>query len=142
MAVRSAKAEWRGDLKSGKGTLETETGAASGAYSFSSRFEEGTGTNPEELIAAAHAACFSMALSGRLADAGHEPESVRTTAQVHIERGEGGFSITRIHLESRATVPGMDAGAFVREAEAAKSGCPVSRALSAVQITLDAGLEG
>lgn len=141
MAVRSAKAEWRGDLKNGKGTLETETGAASGAYSFSSRFEEGTGTNPEELIAAAHAACFSMALSGRLAGAGHEPDSVRTTAQVHLDRGDDGFSITRIHLVSRATVPGMDAEAFQQEAEAAKAGCPVSRALSAVQITLDAALE-
>jgi osmotically inducible protein OsmC len=142
MPVRSAKAEWRGDLKHGKGTLETETGAASGAYSFSSRFEEGTGTNPEELIAAAHAACFSMALSGLLGGAGHEPESVRTTAQVHVERGDGGFSITRIHLVCRATVPGLDEKAFAEHAEAAKAGCPVSKALAAVDITLDAALEG
>lgn len=142
MPVRSAKAEWRGDLRNGKGTLETETGAASGAYSFSSRFEEGTGTNPEELIAAAHAACFSMALSGRLAGAGHAPDSVRTTARVHIDRADEGFAITRIDLVSRARVPGMDAEAFGREAEAAKAGCPVSQALSAVQITLDAALEG
>lgn len=142
MPVRSAKAEWRGDLKNGKGTLETETGAASGAYSFSSRFEEGKGTNPEELIAAAHAACFSMALSGKLAGAGHEPRSVRTTAQVHVERGDAGFSITRIHLTTRASVPGMDDAAFLEQAEAAKAGCPVSQALAAVNITLDAALEG
>jgi len=142
MPVRSAKAEWRGDLKSGNGTLETETGAASGAYSFSSRFEEGTGTNPEELIAAAHAACFSMALSGELGKAGHQPERVRTTAQVHVERGESGFGITRIDLVTRASVPGLDEGAFKEQAEAAKVGCPVSKALAAVEITLDAALEG
>ena len=142
MPVRSAKAEWRGDLKSGNGTLETETGAASGAYSFSSRFEEGAGTNPDELIAAAHAACFSMALSGELGKAGHQPERVRTTAQVHVERGESGFGITRIDLVTRASVPGLDEGAFKEQAEAAKVGCPVSKALAAVEITLDAALEG
>ena len=142
MPVRSAKAEWRGDLKNGNGTFETETGAASGAYSFSSRFEDGAGTNPDELIAAAHAACFSMALSGELGKAGHQPERVHTTARVHVERGESGFGITRIDLVTRASVPGLDEEAFKEQAEAAKVGCPVSKALAAVEITLDAALEG
>ena len=139
MPVRTAKAEWKGDLKGGKGTMETQTGSFSGPYSFSSRFEEGSGTNPEELIAAAHAGCFSMALSSTLAKAGHTPDSVRTTAKVHVVGGEG---ITQIELICRATVPGISAEAFKEHAEEAKGGCPVSKALAATRITLDAALEG
>lgn len=142
MPVRTAEAEWKGDLNQGTGTVRTETGTLDGRYSFSSRFEEGAGTNPEELIAAAHAGCFSMALAGALGRAGHPAESVRTTARVHVEKGEGGFSITRIELTCRARVPGMDAATFRESAEGAKAGCPVSRALSGtVQVVLDAELE-
>lgn len=141
MAIRTADAEWKGDLPKGSGTLKTETGALSGSYSFASRFEEGAGTNPEELIAAAHAGCFSMALSNILAKAGHTPESIRTKAGVHLEKGEGGFGITRIRLECRGRVPGMDADRFREHAEEAKAGCPVSQALKAVPIELDAQLE-
>ena len=139
MPVRTAQAEWKGDLPHGKGTMKTETGSFDGQYSFSSRFEEGTGTNPEELIAAAHAGCYSMALSHGLAQAGHTPTSVRTTAKVHIQGGEG---ITGIELTCRATVPGLDAEGFQKAAEEAKVGCPVSKALAATKITLDAALEG
>jgi lipoyl-dependent peroxiredoxin len=142
MAVRTAKAEWRGNLREGSGTLASETGAVSGKYSFSSRFEEGTGTNPEELVAAAHAGCFSMALSGNLTKAGHEPEYVRTTARVHLEKRDAGFTIVRVELVSRASVPGITKEAFQVEAEAAKKGCPISRALSAsIEVALDAALE-
>lgn len=138
MPVRIASAEWKGDLPKGKGTMKTETGSFDGQYSFSSRFEEGTGTNPEELIAAAHAGCFSMALSNILAKAGHTPTSVRTTAKVHI--GGGGISLSELFC--RATVPGIDDAAFAKHAEEAKVGCPVSKALAAIEITLDAALEG
>jgi osmotically inducible protein OsmC len=140
MPVRTAKAEWKGDLRSGKGTLRSETGAVQGQYSFSSRFEEGTGTNPEELIAAAHAGCFSMAFANLLAQAGHAPDSVRTSASVHLEKGEAGFGITRVVLTCRVTVGGIDEAAFLDIAEKAKNGCPVSRAL-AVRIELDAALD-
>jgi len=143
MAVRTAEAEWKGNLRDGVGTLSSETGAVSGRYSFTSRFEEGTGTNPEELVAAAHAGCFSMALSANLTKAGHDPERVKTTARVHLEKGDAGFSIVRIDLVSRARVPGITDEAFQAEAEAAKKGCPISRALSgAIEVTLDATLEG
>lgn len=142
MPVRTANAEWMGDLRSGKGTMKTQTGTVDGQYSFSSRFEEGTGTNPEELIAAAHAGCYSMALSNILAQAGHTPTRVRTSARVHLEVGEGGAGITRIELECRATVPGLSDDAFAEHAGAAKVGCPVSKALAATEITLDAALEG
>ena len=142
MAVRSANAEWRGDLQSGTGTINSESGAFHGQYSFASRFEEGTGTNPEELMAAAHAGCFSMALSNMLAGAGHPPERVATTAKVHLGRVDGAPTITRVELICRAAVPGMDAEAFAGHAAEAKEGCPVSRALAAVpEITLDAALE-
>lgn len=141
MAVRTAHAEWKGDLKSGSGTVATESGALKGQYSFSSRFEEGTGTNPEELIGAAHAGCFSMALSNILAEAGHTPERVKTQAQVHLSMGDDGPSISRIHLTCGATVPGIGKRDFQEHAEAAKKGCPVSKALGAVEITLDATLE-
>jgi lipoyl-dependent peroxiredoxin len=141
MPVRSADATWNGGLREGNGSMRMASGAYEGQYSFSSRFEEGTGTNPEELIAAAHAGCFSMALSGALERAGYPPERVSTTARVHLDRGESGFRITRIHLETEAVVPGIDEATFQDEAEKAKKGCPVSQALGAVeQITLDARL--
>jgi osmotically inducible protein OsmC len=116
------------------------SGAFEGPYSFASRFEDGTGTNPEELIGAAHAGCFSMALSAGLSRAGHPPTRVHTNARVHIERGDAGFSITRIELQTEAEVPGLDDEAFQREAQDAKSGCPVSKALTGTEITLEAKL--
>lgn len=140
MPVRTADAEWKGDLPRGKGTIRSQSGALDGQYSFGSRFEEGTGTNPEELIAAAHAGCFSMALSNMLAQAGHLPDSVKTTARVHLDKVEGGVAITRIDLVCRARVPGLDQAGFLEHAGNAKTGCPVSRALAAVEITLDAAL--
>ena len=140
MPVRNAEARWEGDLPSGKGTMRFGGGAFEGQYSFSSRFEDGAGTNPEELIAAAHAGCFSMALASGLAKAGHPPTRVDTTASVHLEKGDAGFSISRIDLRTQAEVPGIDQAAFAEQAEAAKKGCPVSKALAAVEITLDATL--
>jgi osmotically inducible protein OsmC len=121
--------------------MKTGSGSFEGTYSFGSRFEEAAGTNPEELVAAAHAGCFSMALSNGLAKAGHEPESVKTTARVHLEKGADGFSVTKIELSCRAQVPGIDEATFSATADAAKTGCPVSKALSAVEITMDAQLE-
>ncbi len=140
MPVRTGEAVWKGDLRSGAGNVKLGSGAYDGQYSFASRFENGTGTNPEELIAAAHAACFSMALSARLAGAGHTPERVHTTASVHIEKVGEGFGITKIDLVTEAKVPGLDAQAFQAHAEAAKAGCPVSKALAAVPIGLAARL--
>jgi lipoyl-dependent peroxiredoxin len=140
MPVRRATAEWKGDLKGGSGELSSPTGAVSGAYSFSSRFEEGEGTNPEELIAAAHAGCFSMALSNGLAQHGHAPESVKTEARVHLEKSDAGFSITRIVLKTEARVPDIDEDHLREHAEEAKKGCPVSRALQAVEIEVEARL--
>jgi osmotically inducible protein OsmC len=140
MATRTADAEWRGDLKEGKGTVKLGSGAFEGAYSFQSRFEEGTGTNPEELLGASHAGCFSMALAAGLSRAGHPPTSVKTTAKVHLGKGEGGFEITLIELDTVAEVPGIDAAAFAQEAESAKAGCPISKALKATKITLNAKL--
>jgi osmotically inducible protein OsmC len=123
--------------------MRMASGSYEGPYSFQSRFEEGDGTNPEELIAAAHAGCFSMALSGDLGRAGHEPESVETTATVHIEKVEGGFAIKRIELDTRARVPGLDDDEFQQIAEGAKQNCPVSKALAAVEtIELKAELAG
>ena len=142
MAVRIASAEWKGNLPKGSGTLETETGAVKGSYSFASRFEEGAGTNPEELIAAAHAGCFSMAFANGLAKAGFEAESIRTEARVHLEKGAEGFGISRIELECVGRVPNIDEAGFQEQAQAAKVGCPVSKALSATTIELDAKLEG
>jgi osmotically inducible protein OsmC len=140
MATRSSSAEWRGNLKDGSGKMRLGSGAYEGAFSFASRFENGTGTNPEELIAAAHAGCYSMALSHGLAQAGHAPKRVATTAKVHLEKVEGGFGITRIELDTEAEVPGIDAAAFKQQAEAAKKGCPVSKALAGAEITLKAKL--
>ncbi len=142
MTTRSSRAEWRGDLKGGNGEFEVGDGVFSGAYTFASRFEEGDGTNPEELLGAAHAACFSMAFSGQLANAGSPPESVRTEAVVHLEKVDDKPTITRIALSTKATVPGIDEAKFHELAEAAKAGCPVSRLFAAAEITLDAQLEG
>jgi lipoyl-dependent peroxiredoxin len=141
MPVRNAQAQWNGNLREGNGTMKLGSGAYDGAYSFSSRFEEGTGSNPEELIAAAHAGCYSMALAAGLTREGFTPTSVSTTAQVHIEQVEGGFGITKIDLNTEATVPGIDYAKFQQIAEATKTGCPVSKALAAVPtINLNAKL--
>ena len=141
MPKRTANARWDGSLTEGKGTMRMASGSYEGPYSFQSRFEEGDGTNPEELIAAAHAGCFSMALSGELGRAGHEVESVETEATVHIDKVDEGFAIKRIELRTRASVPGIDDSTFQEIAEAAKKGCPVSQALAAVEsIELDAQL--
>jgi osmotically inducible protein OsmC len=133
MATRNGSAEWRGDLRGGGGELTVGDGVFKGAYSFSSRFEEGEGTNPEELIAAAHAACFSMALSNILAEHGHAPESVQTVAKVHLRQTDAGPTIQQIDLETEGRVAGIDQDHFTEHAEEAKKGCPVSRALGAVQ---------
>jgi osmotically inducible protein OsmC len=143
MPKRTANARWDGSLQEGNGTMRMASGSYEGPYSFQSRFQEGDGTNPEELIAAAHAGCFSMALSAELGRAGHDAESVETTATVHLDEVGDGFGITRIELDTRARVPGVDADEFQRIAEAAKKGCPVSQALAAVEsIELKAELAG
>ena len=140
MAVRTGNAVWNGDLKGGKGTVALGSGAFEGPYSFASRWETGTGTNPEELIGAAHAGCFSMALSNILAGAGTPPTEVRTEARVHLGKDDQGAAITKIELVCRAVVPGIDAATFAEHAESAKRGCPVSKALASVPIELDATL--
>ena len=140
MPVRSATAEWNGTLMEGSGRLRSETGTVEAGYDWRSRSAEGSTTNPEELIAAAHAGCFSMALAHGLAQAGSPATTIRTTAKVHFEKGDSGFSITRIDLETQGTVPGLDAAGFQQHAENAKTGCPVSRALASVDITLKASL--
>ncbi len=140
MPTRNAEATWEGPLQGGKGRMSFGSGAWEGAYSFSSRFEEGAGTNPEELIAAAHAGCFSMALSGALGDAGHEPRRVDTTAAVQLDKSPEGFTVTRIDLRTTADVPGIDEARFRELAETAKQNCPVSRLLTGAEITVDARL--
>ena len=140
MPTRISDAEWQGDLKAGKGTVKLGSGAYEGQYNFSSRFESGVGTNPEELIAAAHAACFSMALSAGLSGAGHKVESVKTKAKVKVDPVAGGFEITSIELVTEAKIPGIDKAEFDKIAAATKEGCPVSKALKAVPIALDARL--
>ncbi len=140
MAVRKSEAEWRGDLLKGQGTMKLGSGAFEGRYSFPSRFESGQGTNPEELIAAAHAGCFSMAFSAGLGKAGFTPTRIHTTATVHLEKVGEGFAITRIELESEAQIPGIDDKTFQEQAEGAKKGCPVSKALAGTQISLKAKL--
>jgi len=141
MATRNGSAVWKGNLKEGSGELSVGDGVFSGAYSFSSRFEEGEGTNPEELIAAAHAACYSMAFSNILSEAGHTPDSVSTTAKVQLRPLDGKPTIASIELVVEGSIPGIDEAAFQEHAEAAKAGCPVSRALAGVpEITLDAKL--
>ncbi len=130
MAVREAQANWQGTLQEGKGSMRFGSGAYEGAYSFSSRFEEGTGTNPEELIGAAAAGCFSMALSGQLTRAGHPPDRIDTTAKVNFEKLDDGWTITHIDLFTDAEVPGCDEATFKEKAEATRTGCPVARAFS------------
>jgi osmotically inducible protein OsmC len=138
---RKASAVWQGNLKDGKGTISTESGALSGTpYSFRTRFEREKGTNPEELIAAAHAGCFTMALSGQLTGAGLTPERLTTVAAVTLEKLEAGFTITRIHLDVKARIPGATREAFDTAAASAKANCPVSRLLKA-EITMSASLE-
>ena len=138
---RQGSAEWRGDLKGGKGTVSSGSGVLQNTqYSFSTRFEEGKGTNPEELVAAAHASCFSMALSAQLGNVGLTPESVRTTATVTLEKQEGGFAVTESHLDVVARVPGADQAKFDQAANNAKEGCPISKLLNA-KITMNARLE-
>jgi osmotically inducible protein OsmC len=138
---RKASAEWKGGLKDGKGTISSDSGVLSNTqYSFSTRFEEGKGTNPEELIAAAHAGCFSMALSGQLGNAGLTAERINTTATVTLEKTDAGFTVTSVHLDVKAKIPGADAKAFETAANNAKTGCPISRLLN-TKITMDAKLE-
>jgi osmotically inducible protein OsmC len=138
---RKAFAVWKGGLKNGKGALTTDSGILSGTqYSFSTRFEEGKGTNPEELIASAHAGCFSMALAAELENTGVIAEHIDSTATVTLEKAAAGFAITAVHLDVRAKVPGADEPAFQAAADAAKTGCPVSKVLNAT-ITMDARLE-
>jgi lipoyl-dependent peroxiredoxin len=141
MTIRSADAVWNGNLREGNGTMRMKTGAFEGPYTYASRFEQAAGTNPEELIGAAHAGCFSMALSGDLVKAGYKPEQVRTRADVYLEPVEGKSTITRIHLECDAVVPGIDQDTLLKIAEGTKKNCPISRALAAVSaITLNARL--
>ena len=141
MAIRTASARWEGTLTEGSGTIRTGKGGFEGNYSFKSRFEEGEGTNPEELIGAAHAGCFSMAFAKALTDAGFPPNSVETVASVRLEKTDAGMSVTRIDLDSTGAVPGIDEAEFQKLAEGAKEGCPISRLLSpGAEITLKATL--
>ena len=139
---RKASAVWRGGLKDGKGTISSESGVLKETqYSFSTRFENGIGTNPEELVAAAHAGCFSMAFSAELGKAGITPESIHTTATITMDKTDAGFTVTESHLDVTARIPGVDAAKFTVAANAAKAGCPISRLLKA-NVTMDAKLEG
>jgi lipoyl-dependent peroxiredoxin len=140
MLVRKSTAVWEGGLKNGKGTMRVGSGAYEGRYSFASRFEQGPGTNPEELIGAAHAGCFSMALSLILEQSGYKPQRIETTARVSIDKMPEGFRITTIDLETEGNVPGIDEKTFLTKAEEAKKGCPVSMALTGVEIRLRARL--
>jgi len=140
MAVRKAKAMWEGSLREGHGAMRLGSGAYEGPYTFASRFEEGSGTNPEELIGAAHAGCFSMSLSAGLGRAGFTPSRILTQATVYLDQINGKSRITRIHLDCEAEVPGIDIESFSMIAEERKTGCPVSSALTGVEITLEAKL--
>ena len=140
--VRKASAVWKGSLKDGKGTISSDSGVLSNTpYSFSTRFENAKGTNPEELIAAAHAGCFTMALSAQLGNAGITPESLETTASLTLDKLDAGWTVTKIHLDVSARIPGADKAAFEKAAESAKAGCPISRLLKA-EITMTARLAG
>lgn len=142
MAVQSARAEWNGSLKEGAGKMSVASGSIDGPFTFASRFETGKGTNPEELIGAAHAGCFSMALAAALGRAGHNPTSIQTSAKVHLGTSDAGPTITQIELDVEGAVPGIDAAQFQEFAEGAKKNCVVSRALAGVQnITLKATLK-
>ena len=142
MITRHSDAQWLGNLTEGSGTVKFGSGSYEGPYSFKSRFQGGTGTNPEELIAAAHAGCFSMALSAALTQAGHPPTAIRTTASVKLEPDGPGFTITEIDLEAEGQVPGIDEATFLATAEDAKKNCPVSKALAGPKITLKAKFLG
>lgn len=138
---KTASAKWKGGIKDGGGSISTGSGVLKDAqYGFNARFEDGPGTNPEELLGAAHAGCFSMALSLQLGEAGMVPQSIETTATVTLDKSDGGFSITAVHLDVRARIPGAEKQAFEKAANAAKEGCPVSKVLNA-EITMDAHLE-
>jgi osmotically inducible protein OsmC len=141
MTVRTAEAEWAGSLREGAGELAVESGAFRGPYTFKARFEDGRETNPEELLGAAHAGCFTMALTAMLGREKIVPTEIRTTASVHLESGKDGFRIPRIDLRTRARIPGIDAKRFAELAMDAKQNCPVSKALAGTEITLDAALE-
>jgi osmotically inducible protein OsmC len=142
MAIRTASAEWQGDLKGGKGSFGSESGEVGGAYTFESRFGDGAGTNPEELTAAAHAACFSMFLAGVLGNGGSPAESVKTEAKLQVLKVGDGFQVTRINLTTVGRVPGIDEAAFQEAAQVAKENCPISKALAAVpEMNLEARLE-
>ena len=142
MPIRKGHGEWHGDLTKGSGSLGTESGTLRNvAYSFSSRFESGKGTNPEELIAAAHAACYSMALSAALSGAGFKVNSIRTEDQVHVEKQGAGFAITRLDIDTEASVEGIDEATFQKHAEETKKGCPVSKALAIPTVVLNARLK-
>jgi lipoyl-dependent peroxiredoxin len=141
MAIRTSTGTWHGDLKSGKGSVALGSGAFEGAYSFSSRFEEGPGSNPEELVGAALASCFSMFFANKLAGAGFTPTRVHTEARVHLGKDDVGPAVTRIELVCRAEVGDVDADAFARIAKESKEGCPISKALASVPIELDAQLD-
>lgn len=140
MPVRTAEAEWKGNLQEGGGKMKLGSGAYEGPFTFKSRMENGPGTNPEELIGAAHAGCFSMAFSHQLASAGHPPKRVYTKAAVKFEKTDSGFAITRIDLDTEGEVPGISEAKFLELAEAAKKGCPVSKALAGTEIALKARL--
>ncbi len=142
MTTRTSSARWQGDLKSGSGTLSLGSGAFSGEYTFVSRFEEGPGTNPEELLGAAHAACFSMSLSNILAQDGATVNSVETDATVHLDRVDGSPRITKVVLTTVGDVPGLDQAAFAEKAEVAKAGCPVSNLFTGAEIVVEATLRG
>lgn len=142
MPTRTATAEWKGAIRDGSGSVKLGSGSYEGPYSFESRFKEGTGTNPEELIGAAHAGCYSMALSGELGGRGITPESINTEAKVEVSKVEGDFGITKIDLITKVVAPGADEAVFQEAAQAAKVGCPVSKALAGVDISLDASLQG
>jgi len=141
MPTRTAQAHWQGAVKEGAGQIEVPQADFSKKLSFASRFEDGSGTNPEELLGAAHAGCYSMALSLMLGEAGYTPEQIQTRADVTIEAQNGGFAITKIKLDASAKIPGIDEATFQEKAQAAKEGCPVSKALAGVSIELDAKLQ-
>lgn len=142
MPTRQSQAVWQGTLKDGNGTMQIGSGGFEVDYSFPSRFEDGTGTNPEELIGAAHAGCLSMALAHIIVQAGYTPERIATRANVHLDKSGDGFSISRIELETTARIPGMPDADFQAKADEAKSSCPVSRALAGLDISLTASLDG
>src|ERR1700693_2868568 len=141
MPVRTAEARWQRSLQDGSGTMRLGSGAFEGSYSFKSRMEDGPGTNPEELIGAAHAGCFSLASATGLPQPGHKPQEIRTKASVHFDKGDQGWAISRIELATEGNVPGIDEATFKRLAEDAKKNCPVSKALAATPITLSATLK-